>query len=42
MKFWEKFGDLRKLRGYSHETAVKPKPPKKKRPKLKVIKGGKR
>lgn len=42
---WRRFGtedDLRKLRGYSRDTAVKPRPPKRKKPKLRVVKGGKK
>ncbi len=44
-KPWQRFGtsdDLRKLRGYSHETAKKEEEPKRKKVKLKLVKGGKR
>lgn len=41
---WKKrFGnpdEIRKLRGYSVDTAKKPKPEKKRKPKLKLVKGG--
>lgn len=44
-KPWERFGtpdELRQLQGYSAATAKKPRPPKKKKPKLRLVKGGKR